>query len=42
MLRLEHVTKHYKGFDLECSMEVRKGCGHRPGGEERGRKKHYV
>ena len=26
MLRLEHVTKHYKGFDLECSMEVRKGC----------------
>lgn len=26
MLRLEHVTKHYKGFDLECSMEVRPGC----------------
>ncbi len=26
MLRLEHVTKHYKGFDLDCSMEVRPGC----------------
>ena len=26
MLRLEHVTKHYKGFDLDCSMEVRLGC----------------
>ena len=26
MLKLENVTKHYKGFDLECSMEVRPGC----------------
>lgn len=26
MLKLEHVTKHYKGFDLDCSMEVRPGC----------------
>lgn len=26
MLRLERITKHYKGFDLECSMEVRPGC----------------
>ncbi|MCI9440219.1 MAG: ABC transporter ATP-binding protein [Ruminococcus sp.] len=26
MLKLENVTKHYKGFDLECSMEVLPGC----------------
>lgn len=26
MLKLENVTKHYKGFDLECSLEVRPGC----------------
>lgn len=26
MLKLENVTKHYEGFDLECSMEVRPGC----------------
>lgn len=26
MLKLEHVTKHYKEFDLECTMEVRPGC----------------
>lgn len=26
MLKLENVTKHYKGFDLECSMEVPQGC----------------
>ncbi len=26
MLRLEKVKKHYKEFDLDCSMEVQKGC----------------
>ena len=26
MLKLENVTKHYKGFDLECSMDVLPGC----------------
>ncbi len=26
MLKLENVKKHYKGFDLDCSMEVRPGC----------------
>lgn len=26
MLKLENVKKHYKGFDLECSMEVQPGC----------------
>lgn len=25
MLKLNRVEKHYKGFDLECSMEVQKG-----------------
>lgn len=26
MLKLDRVKKHYKGFDLECSMEVQPGC----------------
>lgn len=26
MLRLKNVEKHYKGFDLKCSMEVHEGC----------------
>lgn len=26
MIKLENVKKHYKDFDLECSMEVRPGC----------------
>lgn len=26
MLRLENVEKHYKGFDLNCSLEVQEGC----------------
>ncbi len=26
MLKLEHVAKHYKEFDLECTMEVPPGC----------------
>ena len=26
MLKLNKVEKHYKGFDLCCSMEVRQGC----------------
>lgn len=26
MIKLEHVTKHYKEFDLECTMEIRPGC----------------
>lgn len=26
MLKLYEVKKHYKGFDLECSMEVQPGC----------------
>ena len=26
MLKLENVTKHYKEFNLECSMEVQPGC----------------
>ena len=25
MLRLENVKKHYDGFDLDCSMEVKRG-----------------
>lgn len=26
MLSLKEVEKHYDGFDLQCSMEVQKGC----------------
>lgn len=26
MIKLENVKKHYKDFDLECTMEVRPGC----------------
>ncbi len=26
MLRLDNVKKHYNDFDLDCSMEVQKGC----------------
>lgn len=26
MLKLENVKKHYKGFDLDCSLEVQPGC----------------
>lgn len=26
MLKLENVKKHYKGFDLDCSIEVQPGC----------------
>lgn len=26
MIKLEKVTKHYKNFDLECTMEIKPGC----------------
>ena len=26
MIRLDRVKKHYKGFDLDCSLEVHPGC----------------
>ena len=26
MLKLEHVKKNYKDFQLDCSLEVKKGC----------------
>ena len=26
LVKLEHVQKHYKQFDLNCSLEVKPGC----------------
>ena len=26
MLRIEHLTKNYKSFSLDCTMEVKPGC----------------
>ncbi|KAI4449772.1 hypothetical protein C823_004304 [Eubacterium plexicaudatum ASF492] len=26
MLKLDKVRKHYEDFELECSLEVKKGC----------------
>ena len=26
MVELRGVKKHYQGFDLDCSLEVQKGC----------------